>query len=87
MSAPGEDGEDPDLSPEADALRVAFAGALLGRVGLDACPPSEAVWDALHGTPTPAQRAKIVDHMATCPMCAEAWRLAVRGTPAAAERR
>lgn len=80
-------GDEDDLSPETEELRIAFAGALLGPVGMVACPPSEEVWDALHGAMDPERRARVVDHMAACPMCAEAWRLAVRGTPAAAERR
>lgn len=72
---------------EADDLRLAFAGALNGRVDMIGCPPAEDVWDAFHGVLAPERRRQVVDHTATCPMCAEAWRLAVRGTPAFAPDR
>lgn len=66
----------------AAGLRKAFAHALLGRYQERVCPAPEAVWDALHGTDAEL-RGQMVDHMAGCPVCAEAWRLAVRGTPVA----
>ena len=78
---------DDPVDGAADArLRSAFARALLGTHEETGCPAPEEVWDALHGGDAP-RRAAIVDHMAKCPVCAEAWRLAVRGTPAAGERR
>ncbi|MCA9488952.1 MAG: hypothetical protein KC621_03495 [Myxococcales bacterium] len=73
--------ESDELEADADALRAAFASALLGPRDMVACPPADAVWDAIHGAVTPEERQRIVDHIAVCPMCAEAWRLAVRGTP------
>lgn len=69
--------EDPE--PTTEELRVWFAGALLAPATLDVCPPPAEVWDALQGAADPAARAAVVDHVAGCPMCAEAWRLAQRG--------
>jgi len=66
---------------EVDDLRIAFAGALNGDHEIVGCPPAEDVWDALHGGLAPRRRREVVDHTAACPLCAEAWRLAVRGTP------
>lgn len=63
-------------------LRRAFTSALLGKYTERVCPAPEDVWDALHGTDADV-RGRMIDHMAGCPVCAEAWRLAVRGTPVA----
>lgn len=70
-----------DLEADAHELRVAFACALLTPRDLVACPPAAVLWDAVHGALPAERRAELVDHVAVCPMCAEAWRLAVRGTP------
>jgi hypothetical protein len=69
-----------------EELRAAFAVAPVGLESA-ACPPPEEVWDALHGSSSPARRAAIVDHVARCGRCAESWRLAVRGTPRLEDRR
>ncbi len=47
------------------------------------CPPSAALWDAADGGLTAAERARIVDHVAACGACSEAWRIAaeVGGRP------
>lgn len=66
-----------------DCLRVAFASAFLTSCPTDACPEPEELWDALHGAPDAALRQRVVDHVATCPVCAEAWRLAARTAPEA----
>lgn len=47
------------------------------------CPPAEEIWEAVRGEGTASRRRQVVDHMATCPACAEAWRLAVELTPRA----
>jgi hypothetical protein len=41
------------------------------------CPPAETLWAAVHGELPPGALRDIVDHTATCPACAEDWRLAV----------
>ncbi len=59
-------------------LRGAFA-ALAGdaRPG-DACPPPERLWAAIVGEIPVDERRALVDHIATCPSCAEDWRAARR---------
>lgn len=45
------------------------------------CPPAEEIWEAVRGEGTASQRRQVVDHTATCPTCAEAWRLAMELMP------
>lgn len=40
------------------------------------CPPPERIWDAARGALAPDTTRELVEHVATCPACAEAWRLA-----------
>lgn len=40
------------------------------------CPAADRVWAAAHGELGPAETREVVDHVAACPACAEAWRLA-----------
>src|SRR5258708_6792722 len=42
----------------------------------DACPPAERLWEAAHGELAPNQVASLVDHVAQCALCAEAWEIA-----------
>ncbi|ANM30329.1 hypothetical protein ABI59_13235 [Acidobacteria bacterium Mor1] len=47
------------------------------------CPDADLIWQAAHGEAKPAELDAVVDHLAGCPSCAEAWRLAMpeeRGT-------
>lgn len=55
-------------------LRLAFAWALLDGVPTDRCPAAEQIWDAVRA---PTVEPALVDHISACPVCAEAWRLAV----------
>lgn len=41
------------------------------------CPDPETLWKAVGLELPPQQRRQIVDHVASCPACAEEWRLAV----------
>jgi hypothetical protein len=41
------------------------------------CPAPETIWAAVHGELPPGPLREVVDHTATCPACAEDWRLAV----------
>lgn len=45
------------------------------RAGGD-CPTAERIWAAAWGEAPLEDRREVVDHLATCPACAEAWRLA-----------
>jgi hypothetical protein len=60
-------------------LREAFAA-----LADDAPPAGELcfsavqIWEAIETRSPVEQRLRIVDHMAVCPACAEAWRMAVR---------
>lgn len=49
--------------------------AATGRPGTD-CPDPEAIWEALRGGLGEREAGRIVRHTASCPACAEAWRLA-----------
>jgi hypothetical protein len=41
------------------------------------CPTADDIWSALHLELPAADRLRIIDHTAECPVCAEAWRLAM----------
>lgn len=45
------------------------------------CPDPEQVFDAAHGDLAPDAVAHLTDHVARCPACAEAWRLALELEP------
>ena len=54
------------------------------------CPAPDRIWAAVHLELPVDERLEILDHVADCPACAEAWRLAVecaRAEPAAAQPR
>ena len=52
----------------------------------DHCPALAEIWDGVHGKLLPERLREVVEHMATCSPCAEAWRLALlMERPAAAE--
>ncbi len=75
-------GRRPHLIDEGDArLRAAFRA----RTSRTAPPgdhvPAEDLWSAVRGELSAEERRAIVDHTASCPACAEAWRLAVEVTP------
>ena len=57
-----------------DSLRDAFA-ADTAPAGTE-CPSPGRIWDAIRGELDPADAAMLVDHVASCGACAEAWRLA-----------
>jgi hypothetical protein len=62
---------------EIEGLRRAFTvpGGTAPRP--EDCPPAETLWAAVHGELPPGALRDVVDHTATCPACAEDWRLAV----------
>lgn len=69
---------------EIEALRRAFTapGGIPPRP--EDCPAPETLWAAIHGELPPGPLREVVDHIATCPACAEDWRLAVEVERAAA---
>ena len=60
---------------EAEALRAAFAARAVA-AALESCPPAERIWQAAGGALDPRLTREVVDHLAVCAACAEAWRLA-----------
>ncbi|MEM7356665.1 MAG: hypothetical protein AAF657_37965 [Acidobacteriota bacterium] len=40
------------------------------------CPPPEQIWQAARGDQAPAEQEATLLHVAACPVCTEAWRLA-----------
>jgi hypothetical protein len=65
--------EDEDDEP----LRFLFASAFQHGGAADGCPEPEALVDALDQRTPADERALVIDHLAACPVCAEAWRLLV----------
>ena len=59
-----------------DRLRFLFAKAFERGVPTDACPPAERLLDAERGVLAADELDAVLDHLATCAVCAEAWRLA-----------
>lgn len=62
---------------EVERLRVAFSALAERAAPTDQCPPADRLSDAARGALAPEQLGAIVDHVSTCPACAEAWQLAV----------
>ena len=62
---------------EDDPLRFLFAKAFEYSVPGDDCPSSDALLDAYHAQGDAASRGVVADHLASCPVCAEVWRLAL----------
>ncbi|HSL83677.1 MAG TPA: zf-HC2 domain-containing protein [Thermoanaerobaculia bacterium] len=59
------------------ALREAFAARTgPGPGGPGACPAPQRIYDAARGALPPGEVRDVVEHLAACPECAEAWRLA-----------
>lgn len=59
-------------------LQEAFASLADGARPGEACPLPERIWAAIEGETPVDERHKLVDHIATCPSCAEDWRAAYR---------
>lgn len=61
---------------EVEKLREAFASLSETAQPQPSCPAADQLWAALRGELSARKRRKLVDHMSSCPACAEAWRLA-----------
>jgi len=59
-------------------LQEAFASLADGARPGDACPLPERIWAAIEGEIPVDERRELIDHIATCPSCAEDWRAAYR---------
>jgi len=59
------------------ALRRAFAAIPAEAPAPEACPPAERFLVAVRGELPPGELRELVEHVASCPACAEDWRLAV----------
>lgn len=71
---------------EDDDLRAAFRGAFQGSLPTDTCPSPERLFDAYYRVLPFEEIESILDHIAVCPVCADAWRLCSRTSPPAPER-
>jgi nitroreductase len=60
--------------PDLERLRAALALAE-DAPHAGACPSTAEIWDGLHGTLRPARLRDVVEHLASCAACAEAWRI------------
>lgn len=60
-------------------LKFLFANAFTRAVPSDACPAGEQLLRALTDEVRLVERTQVVDHLSTCPVCAELWRLASLG--------
>lgn len=61
---------------EDTALRQAFAAGA-GAPATEGCPDPDRIYAAVRGRLPADETRDLVDHVAVCPECAEAWRLAV----------
>jgi hypothetical protein len=62
---------------EDDRLRFLFASAFQQGGAAEGCPEPEVLVDTLERRLPDGLRATVVDHLAGCPVCAEAWRILV----------
>jgi hypothetical protein len=60
-----------------EEMRRAFAALAATAQPLDDCPEPARLWAAARGE-APDEIRDLIDHTASCPVCAEAWRLALR---------
>ncbi len=62
---------------DGDRLRFLFASAFNDSMPTDACVAPELLLDAVDGVLEGADQDAVIDHVSACPVCAEAWRLAL----------
>ncbi len=59
-------------------LRQAFSTATGNPSSTGSCPDPDLLWEGARGQLSAGRTRELVDHTATCPACAEAWRMAFR---------
>ena len=64
--------------PAIQSLREVFQANPHGVPPGPDCPGAERFWDAVAGNMEPAEKYRLIDHSATCSICAAAWQLAVQ---------
>ncbi len=57
-------------------LRSAFVETTPDDRPTAACPPADAIWDAVGQGLEPGELRRVIGHVASCPACTESWRLA-----------
>jgi len=60
-----------------DRLRAAFAEPDGDPPQPELCPSTEEIWAGVHGELALARLRDVVEHLASCSSCAEAWRIAL----------
>ena len=63
-------------SAELDRLRDAWRSLSVDAVEREDCPESARLWEAVRGELDGGELRQVIEHTATCPACAEDWRLA-----------
>jgi hypothetical protein len=66
---------------DVERLRAALRAAGEASRPRDGCPPPERLWATLRKELPAGDRREVVEHLAGCPSCSEAWRLAVGMLP------
>ena len=61
---------------EVARLRQAFNSTSPSDAPRADCPPAEWIWESVRGESSPATLRRTLEHVAVCPVCTEAWRLA-----------
>lgn len=72
---------------ETARLRRAFAATTPSDAPRPDCPPSSRLWEGVHGELPSAELRLLLAHLAECPVCTEAWRLAEELGEAGGRRR
>lgn len=62
--------------PGLDPLHAAFRSLADGASASENCPPAARFWDAQRGEVPTEDARELMGHVASCPSCAQAWRLA-----------
>lgn len=64
-----------DSQGESARLRAAFAATAPGDTPSADCPPADRLWEAVRGNCAADELRKLLEHVATCTVCTESWRL------------
>jgi hypothetical protein len=66
---------------DVERLRAALRAASEGSRPRDDCPPPERLWGTLQKELPAEARREVIEHLALCPACSEAWRMAIEMLP------